>query len=395
MASLGLRPGLLVAERYRLEEPLGEGGMGVVWRGAHLVSQRKVALKFLKHANEERARRLLREARIVGRLEQPNVVEVIDAFAENGLTVLVMELLVGETLDARLSRVGALSRGELVEVMVPVIDALAAAHRIGVVHRDLKPANIYVQSNGIPKVLDFGVAKVLDKEQLGESATLTREGALVGTPHYMSPEQVFGEADIDARADMWSLGVVLFECLAGRRPFEAENLGQIIKGITMSDAPLLPIEVDAELRDAVRRLLTRDRARRDMSLAELRELLTRAAPVRVVEPRGRPQFEVLRGVAIAVGVFAMSLAAFSWLQVRRSDAHSLANVLRTREGETRSLAASPGASSERVTPNASTEVPRTTTSVSDQQKPARVPAGVESREPTRTLPGRVFGTSPY
>ncbi|NOU31768.1 MAG: serine/threonine protein kinase, partial [Polyangiaceae bacterium] len=264
-------PGEVVAERYRLDRKIGEGGMGVVWAATHTVSQRKVALKFLKSENEDRARRLLREARISGHLSHPNIVEVLDAFSAKGATVLVMELLDGETVEAHLARKGVLTEAEAITLLTPVLDALSSAHRAGIVHRDLKPANIFLAGpEARVKVLDFGIAKMGRGEDLSASASLTQTGSLVGTPHYMAPEQVFGDPDVDARADVWALGVILFECVSGQRPFDAESFGQIIKQVTMGSPRPLPASVSPELRALVERMLSRDRAERPRDAAEVR-----------------------------------------------------------------------------------------------------------------------------
>ncbi|HEU4533914.1 MAG TPA: serine/threonine-protein kinase, partial [Polyangiaceae bacterium] len=220
-------PGEVVGGRYRLERLLGSGGMGAVWAATHLVTRRAVALKMLRAldgARPEERRRLLREAQAASAVEHPNVVRVLDAFEADGAPALVMDLLTGESLAQRLAREGRLSLGEAAVVLRPVVAAVAAAHRAGVVHRDLKPANVFLAagSGGGPdvRVLDFGVAKLLERPGGdAHSGSLTRTGEVVGTPFYMSPEQFYGEPDVDPRADVWALGVVLYECLAGRRPF--------------------------------------------------------------------------------------------------------------------------------------------------------------------------------
>ncbi len=314
-------PGEVVAERYRLDRKIGEGGMGVVWAATHTVSQRKVALKFLKSENEDRARRLLREARISGHLSHPNIVEVLDAFSAKGATVLVMELLDGETVEAHLARKGVLTEAEAITLLTPVLDALSSAHRAGIVHRDLKPANIFLAGpEARVKVLDFGIAKMGRGEDLSASASLTQTGSLVGTPHYMAPEQVFGDPDVDARADVWALGVILFECVSGQRPFEAESFGQIIKQVTMGSPRPLPASVSPELRALVERMLARDRGDRPRDAAEVRQALAFPAPTeaaRTVPPPAageathRPRWGAA-GIVVAMlaagglGVWAMA-----------------------------------------------------------------------------------------
>ena len=223
----------IIAGRYRLDRLVGEGGMGAVWAATHEVTRSRVALKFLQarvsHRSEMR-RRFLAEARTASAIDHPNVIEVRDIFElEDGALVMVLDLLEGETLRQRLAAVGMLSLAQTAAVLLPVIDAVIAAHSLGVVHRDLKPGNVFLTSTDelvIPKVLDFGIAKLLEPD---EDGVVTGTGALLGTPGYMAPEQGFGEKNVDARADVYSLGVMIYECLSGIRPVEAENLGQYLK----------------------------------------------------------------------------------------------------------------------------------------------------------------------
>jgi eukaryotic-like serine/threonine-protein kinase len=244
-------PGLVVAERYRLQTRLGEGGMGDVWSAWHEVTDKLVALKFLLASRTESAearKRFLREAKAAARVGHPNVVPVHDVLElDDGSLVMVMDMLEGETLRDRLEREGVLSLEQAAALMLPVLSAVGTAHQAGVVHRDLKPENIFVTLDDKPMVLDFGIAKVTEADK--PDTGLTNTGALLGTPHYMSPEQVFGEKDVDARADVWSLGVILYECLAGRRPFEGTNAGQVMKAVLIGEyEPLasasgLPVDV--------------------------------------------------------------------------------------------------------------------------------------------------------
>src|SRR5688572_27447613 len=214
-------PGALIGRRYQLDALLGEGGMGSVWAATHTVTRRRYALKFLKtiagHRDDLR-KRFWREASLASRVKHPNVVGVHDLFqTEESILVMVMDLLEGQTLGARLREVRQLSLSEAASYLVPAISAVGAAHALGIVHRDLKPENIFLAGcAGAPavKVLDFGIAKLT---QTGESAAsgVTATGSLLGTPCYMSPEQAFGERDVDHRADIWSFGVILYEALAG------------------------------------------------------------------------------------------------------------------------------------------------------------------------------------
>src|SRR4051812_21927994 len=233
MSESALSEGSLIAGRYRLEHPLGEGGMGTVWAATHTVTRRSVAMKFLKDSMRHRRdlrERFLREAAAASALKHPNVVEIIDVFDfAEGSPVMVMELLRGETLGAKLLRDERLSVEETAALLLPVVSAVGEAHAIGIVHRDLKPDNLFLlEGSGEPrvKVLDFGIAKLSAERYLqgGPSPLLTESGSMLGTPCYMAPEQASGESPVDHRADIWSLGVILYECLSGVRPIEGENL---------------------------------------------------------------------------------------------------------------------------------------------------------------------------
>src|SRR5579859_6066357 len=232
--SSSLEPGTVIAGRYRLDRQLGQGGMGVVWAATHTITRRAVAMKFLKgpaHARPEMRRRFLREARAASAVKHPSVVEVHDVFELDDETpVMVMDLLTGETLAQRIDTLGKLSIDETAAILLPVVSAVGTAHARGIVHRDLKPENIFLAVNDEGqievKVLDFGIAKLstTDGEMLVQSQ-LTGTGSMLGTPFYSAPEQLFGERHIDQRADVWALGVVLYECLSGQIPVYGENLG--------------------------------------------------------------------------------------------------------------------------------------------------------------------------
>jgi eukaryotic-like serine/threonine-protein kinase len=283
--------GAKVSGRYELRRLLGEGGMGEVWAGVHLVTRRPVALKFLKgDAGKDARHRFIREARAASVVHHPNVVPMIDILElEDGAPVLVMDLLEGITLAELLARRGKLELPETAAILMPVISAVGSAHALGIVHRDLKPANIFLidREDGAAdvRVLDFGVAKfTASTGDAAETAHLTRTGEVLGTPYYMPPEQVFGEHDVDHRADIWSMGVILYECLAGCRPFEGSNAGQILKAIMMGKlrplqdvAPRVPDTVSS----LVGRMLTLERSERPSDLREVMEILRLFSDVHV------------------------------------------------------------------------------------------------------------------
>jgi serine/threonine-protein kinase len=284
---LELRPGLVVAKRYRLDRLLAVGGMGTVWAATHNVTRRAVALKFLKYSTQlhpDARRRFAREARATSAVLHENVVEIVDVLELDDETpVIVMELLQGETLAERLRRVGRLSLAETAQIMLPVVDAVRAAHAAGVVHRDLKPGNIFLVSAPSPrvKVLDFGVAKLLLEGGVGEESSLaTMAGTLLGTPCYMAPEQALADASLDQGVDIWALGVTLYECLAGARPVRAGSVGQVVfqlmgRGIEPLEnlAPWLPSALCSVIMD----MLERERGARLRDLGVLHAVLSERA----------------------------------------------------------------------------------------------------------------------
>ena len=221
--------GQVLEGKYRIEDVIGRGGMGTVFRATHVHLRKKVAIKVLAHGHRdgsEAERRFLREARITGGLGHPNIVEVFDLGSlGDGTPFLVMELLEGETLGDRLDLVGAISFEEVIHIAEQVLTGLEAAHKRGVIHRDLKPDNIFLGNNArggppVVKILDFGISKDLGDEG---HQSLTMTGAIVGTPYYLSPEQARGGKDYDHRIDIWAVGVLMYEALTGALPFYAHK----------------------------------------------------------------------------------------------------------------------------------------------------------------------------
>jgi serine/threonine-protein kinase len=293
--SPSLVPGTVIAGRYRLDHVLGQGGMGVVWAATHTITRRNVAMKFLKgpaHARPEMRQRFLREARAATAVKHPSVVEVHDVFELDDETpVMVMDLLSGETLAQRIDTLGKLSLEETASILLHVVSAVGTAHSRGVVHRDLKPENIFLavtdEGRTEIKVLDFGIAKLshADNEALVQSH-LTGTGSILGTPFYSSPEQLFGERHIDHRADIWALGVVIYECLSGQLPVYGENLGQVMKVLTSQEiVPLAKVApfVPEDLTRLVDRMLVRPMDQRLGDMREVLEVLKRYSNVRVRE----------------------------------------------------------------------------------------------------------------
>ena len=290
-APLVLEPGAVIAQKYRLERVLKRGGMGAVWTATHLGLDTTVAIKFMHARMLELAvtddqgespadpkaltrARFEREAKAAARIRSTNVVQILDHGIDYGTPYIVMELLRGEDLEARLKRMGRLSFEQLLPVVNAIARALQMAHAEEVVHRDLKPENIFLAKEGdeeIPKILDFGVAKA--KASPGEQVkSTTSEGTMVGTPHYMSPEQVQAGAHVDHRADLWALGVVIFRALTGRLPFPSASLLELAMQICKEPVPRaasiqpdLPSTIDAFFDKA----LCRDPARRFQSAREM------------------------------------------------------------------------------------------------------------------------------
>lgn len=233
--------GRILAGKYRLIDELGRGGMGSVWRADHVQLRSSVAVKLIDPVlaeTREGQSRFLREARAAGSLRSTHVVSVFDYGVDEGTPFLVMELLEGESLASRLEKRGRLSLTEVQAIMKQVARGLTKAHSAGIVHRDLKPENIFITSEGdseVVKVLDFGIAKV--DANIAVSVQ-TQTGMVLGTPYYMSPEQAEGRRELDARSDVWSLGVIVFECILGKRPFDGDNLAQIILAICADPMPI-------------------------------------------------------------------------------------------------------------------------------------------------------------
>ena len=270
------RSGELLASKYRLVSQLGSGAMGHVYRATNELIGRPVALKLLRkeHAkNTEIVERFLREARAANLVRHPNVVDVLDmGQEEDGTPFIVQQLLEGEDLAAYVARIGGrLSRDEVVELLCPVIDAVAEAHACNVVHRDIKPANVFLATDGkrrVPMLLDFGISKIRQKAGVRE----TDVGVLMGTPAYMPPELIQGAKDADARSDVWAIGVMLFELLSGRLPFDGDDAVRLFIAVATTDAPRL-IDVDSsippDLSKIVERCLRRSPADRYPSASEL------------------------------------------------------------------------------------------------------------------------------
>ena len=272
-----VREGDVLAGKFRIERVLGQGGMGVVVAATHLQLDERVALKFLLPealGNGEAVARFAREARAAVKIKSEHVARVSDVGTlDSGSPYMVMEYLQGQDLAAWVQERGALSVPDAVEFMLQACEALAEAHALGIVHRDLKPANLFVtkRADGSPciKVLDFGISKFTHPG--ASDMNMTRTRAIMGSPLYMSPEQMSSSRGVDARADLWAIGVILYEILSGRVPFEAETLpqlcGMILEGTPRSLREARP-DVPQGVEACVLRCMAKDRAARFANVAE-------------------------------------------------------------------------------------------------------------------------------
>ncbi|MGA7122895.1 MAG: serine/threonine-protein kinase [Polyangiaceae bacterium] len=233
-------PSVVIAGRFRLNRLLGRGGMGSVWHATHLGLDIPCAVKFIEGEVAQLPQmqaRFEREAKAAAQLRSPHVVQILDHGVSEGTPYIAMELLDGEDLGKRLARLGRLPAHELLPIVAQVGRALTKAHAQGIVHRDLKPDNIFLvrdDDREITKVLDFGIAKASGS---GAPGANTQTGTMLGTPYYMSPEQAQGTKTVDARSDLWSLAVIVFEALTGQRPFESEALGDLLMKIIVGPIP--------------------------------------------------------------------------------------------------------------------------------------------------------------
>ncbi|MBN2196488.1 MAG: protein kinase [Polyangiaceae bacterium] len=233
----------VLAGRYRLLSKLGEGGMGSVWRAEHVSLGTPAAVKIISSsiaANPEALARFRREAQAAASLRSTNVVQIFDYGIDGDTPYIAMELLGGESLADRLKRLGSLHPLQVAGVLAQAGRAIAHAHDHGIVHRDLKPDNIFLArdvDDEIVKVLDFGIAKFSGANELVDAPN-TRTGTVMGTPYYMSPEQVAGKRTVDHRTDIWALAVIAYECLTGTRPFEAETMGGLALAICSEPLPI-------------------------------------------------------------------------------------------------------------------------------------------------------------
>jgi serine/threonine protein kinase len=288
--SAGVRVGDVLAGKYRVDGILGAGGMGVVVAAHHLQLDERVALKFLlpeASLNEEAMTRFAREAKAAVKIKSEHVARVIDVGTlETGAPYIVMEFLEGRDLAAWIHEKGPLRIDQAVEFLLQACEAIAEAHSLGIVHRDLKPANLFVvrRNDGVEsvKVLDFGISKFAGSAAQGEMAG-TRTSVVMGSPYYMSPEQMRSAKDVDPTSDIWALGIILYELLSGQTPFVADTFPEIcIKVATEPPPPLRQVrpDVPAGLQAVVARCLEKERRDRYQDVADFAFALQEFAPRR-------------------------------------------------------------------------------------------------------------------
>jgi Tol biopolymer transport system component len=322
---------------YEVTAQIGEGGMGQVYRATDTKLKRQVAIKILPTslaADHDRLARFQREAEVLASLNHPNIAAIYGLEESGGMAALVMELVEGDDLSQRIAR-GAMPTDEALPIAKQIADALEAAHEQGIIHRDLKPANIKVRNDGTVKVLDFGLAKAMDPiGALSASASMsptittpamTQAGMILGTAEYMSPEQARGRT-VDKRADIWSVGAVLFEMLTGRRPFDGEDMTEVLGAVVRLEPQwnALPSEVPAPVRTLLQSCLVKDPRRRvaDISTAlfvldkaeslAAPALTNSAAPALSSEPPGRLAWVAL--AVAAVVLLAMAVPTVRYLR---------------------------------------------------------------------------------
>ena len=311
----GVRPGEILAGKYRVERVLGAGGMGVVVAARHIELDSPVALKFLLPSllsNQEAVARFAREARAAVSIQSEHVARVLDVGTlETGAPYMVMEFLDGGDLETWIKQRGPLPIDQAVDFVLQACVAVADAHGLGIIHRDLKPANLFCirRTDGqfVIKVIDFGISKLTSSARGSEppGVAATRLGAMMGSPLYMSPEQLQSSKDVDFRTDVWALGIILFELLTGTVPFRGVEFAEVAIKIATRPPPALSSfrpDVPAALESVVYRCLEKSRERRFANVAELARALFPFAPL-----RARALVDRIQGIIESTGLSASAL----------------------------------------------------------------------------------------
>jgi eukaryotic-like serine/threonine-protein kinase len=380
---------------YRVTELIGEGGMGVVYLAEHPGIGRRAAIKILRPGltdNAEMTKRFFNEARAANAIRHPGIVEVYDCGTlASGTSYIVMELLEGENLAARLRTIGRLQAPDARRIAAQTASALAAAHAAGIVHRDLKPDNLYLVPDErdaaleMVKVLDFGIAK-LGQQASNTSSVRTRTGSVMGTPAYMSPEQCRGTREIDHRTDIYALGVILFEMLCGRPPFVSEGFGEMVH-LHISAPPPAPRSIEPSIPEELERLilwcLAKEPAERVQTMADVHAALT-GRPTPAARPTAPTKPQRLQQPAPPASPTTFTHAAGSTAtgQVTRSHARKWSAVV--------ALGLAVGGGALWMTRGSWMPRPADTVTVAPATSaPARAPAPANAAEPPSPLPAAV------
>lgn len=335
----GLFPGFIVGNKYRIDGCLGEGGMGVVLSATHLELDAPVAIKVVREeyaGSDDIVERVLFEARAVARMRSSHVVRVLDvARLDSGCPYIVMEQLQGVDLGNALWDNGPFSVPEAIDFLLQACDGLAEAHGLGIVHRDLKPGNLFLATTPegvVLKVLDFGISKEVGSPLRSIArrprTSLTSSGDPVGSPYYMAPEQMRASPDIDARADIWSLGAILFELLTAQCPFEGDTMSEVCaKVLTEDPTPLSTLSSGPamELEPVIARCLAKDPKLRYQTVGEFAQALRAWRPSEDVElPEPEPRSRLRRSARLPLAMVglsaALALGAVGFWQTRGSAA---------------------------------------------------------------------------
>ena len=338
-----LTVGTVIDGKYRIDELIGRGAMGVVVSATHEQLHEKVALKFLEVrtplGSQDFKARFRREAQVSARLKNEHITRVIDVgLWRDEVPFMVMDHLVGRDLRTVIRAEGKLSVPLALDYVVQICEGLAEAHAIGVVHRDLKPSNLFLtqraDGSDLIKILDFGISK-WSKQDAELDDELTQTGVVLGSPKYMAPEQLFGSGEVDARADVWSLGAILYQLLGGRPPFDQPTLAQMCAELSTERSPPSLVAINADVSDALEQVIfrcfARDRSARVQDVAELAFALLEAVGAPFADPvRTRirasltpgktreatasgPQLAVTGGYAAAI---ALGTASGSWSSIK-------------------------------------------------------------------------------
>lgn len=279
---MSLTTGQILDNKYRIVRIIGEGGMGAVYEGENTLIARRVAIKVLHGAskeNEQAMARFEREAQAAGRIGSDHILEVLDLGSlEDGSRYMVMEYLDGEPLASRIEKAGRMRPEEIARLMAQALKGLQAAHDAGIIHRDLKPDNLYILKEkagqkDFVKIIDFGISKF---SVLGSDMNMTRTGAVMGTPYYMSPEQAKGSSQVDPRSDVYAIGVIMYEALTGRVPFDGDTFNELMFKIVLSEPPALTDvvpDIDPKFAKIVNTAMARELGERYSSADELRGVL--------------------------------------------------------------------------------------------------------------------------